>query len=98
MKNIDEVARFHKALGEPIRLRIVEHLLNRKGCVCICELARVLRRDQSVVFRHIKLLQDAGIVKADKKAKFLMCCLVDNNHIRKCVEGCTWKRKDFSKE
>jgi DNA-binding transcriptional ArsR family regulator len=88
MKNIDDVAKFHKALGEPIRLRIVEHLLARKGCVCICELAKLLGRDQSVIFRHIKLLREAGIVKTDKKAKFLMCCLTDNNHIKKCVEGC----------
>lgn len=86
MKKIEEKSKFYKALGEPIRLKIIEYLLNKKECTCICELAKSVNRDQSVIFRHVQILKDAGIVNTNKEAKFLMCCLKDKQKIRKYLE------------
>ncbi|MFH2028506.1 MAG: metalloregulator ArsR/SmtB family transcription factor [Nanoarchaeota archaeon] len=79
-------AEFFKALGEPIRLKIIKYLLDRKECSCICHLSSYLKRDQSVVFRHMQILKDAGIVQTRKEARFLFCCLKDKKKIKKILE------------
>jgi len=86
MLNTEKKSNFYKALGEPIRLKIIEYLLDKKDCACICDLTKFVNRDQSVVFRHIKILQDAGIIKTEKKANFLMCCIKNKKKISKCLE------------
>ena len=86
MINTKEKSRFFKALGEPVRLKIVDFLLNKKDCACICELAGLIKKDISVIFRHVKILEEAGIIKAEKKASFLMCCVKDKNKIMKYLE------------
>ena len=85
MKKIEEKAKFYKALGEPIRLKIIEYLLNKKECVCICDFSKLLKRDQSVIFRHVQILKDAGILSTNKEAKFLMCCLKNEEMIRRLL-------------
>lgn len=86
MINIEKKIKFFKALGDPIRIKIIDFLLNKKDCACICELANFLKRDQSVIFRHIELLKDAGIIKTEKEKKFLICCINNKRKIRKCLE------------
>jgi len=39
-----------------------------------------------VVFRHIQILKHAGIIEADKKGKFLMCCIRNIDKIKKYLE------------
>jgi len=87
MIGIELKSRFFKALGEPNRLKIVEYLLKNGKCTCICELSRLLKRDQSVVFRHIQILKEAGILDTSKDAQFLMCCIKDKNNLRKYLQG-----------
>ncbi len=85
MVDLEEKSRFFKALGDPIRLKIVHHLLKKDRCICICELAGLTKRDQSVVFRHIQILKDTGIVDTKKDACFLNCCLKDKDKIKKLL-------------
>ncbi|MFH1052856.1 MAG: ArsR family transcriptional regulator [Candidatus Woesearchaeota archaeon] len=86
MNNLDEKSRLYKALGEPIRLRIIEYLMKKGQCACICELSKFLKRDQSVIFRHIQILNQAGIINTNKEAKYLMCCIKDKKKIKKLLE------------
>lgn len=86
MKNIQERSRLYKALSEPIRLNIIEHLLDKGQCTCICELSKLLKRDQSVIFRHIQILKDADIINTKKDNKFLMCCIKDKKKLLKILE------------
>jgi ArsR family transcriptional regulator len=85
MKNIEEKTQFYKALADPIRLKIIDILLNKKACTCCCELTKNIKRDQSVIFRHIQVLKDAGIINTEKKDRFLMCCLKDKDMIEKLM-------------
>lgn len=85
MLNIKEKSRFYKALSEPIRLQIIGCLV-KKRCACICELTRSIKRDQSVIFRHIQILENAGIVKTRKQDNFLMCCIKDRNKVKRYLE------------
>ena len=77
MKNMEEKSALFKALGEPIRLQIVDNLMKKKDPVCICDLSTVIKRDPSVIFRHVQLLKDAGIIETQKDNKFLMCKIKD---------------------
>ena len=87
MLNIEKKSEFYKALGEPVRLRILEYLLNKKRFACICELAKLLKRDQSVIFRHIQILENAGIIDTKKQVNFLMCCVKDKERTKRYLEG-----------
>lgn len=86
MKTIEEKAYFYKALGEPIRLKIINLLLKTDKCICICELSKAIKRDQSVIFRHIQVLKTAKIITTNKDSKFLMCCIKDKTKIKKLIE------------
>jgi ArsR family transcriptional regulator len=85
MNKIKEKSKFYKALGEPIRLKILEFLIKSEKCSCICELGKLLKRDQSVIFRHIQILKNAGIINTNKRSKYLMCCIKDKDKIKKIL-------------
>lgn len=85
--NLEDRSRFFKALGDSVRLRIVQYLLERTDCACICELSEHLGRDQSVIFRHVQILRESGIVSAGKQDKHLMCCIADRKRIRHILEA-----------
>jgi len=77
MKNIEEKSKFFKALGGRIRLHIIDYLMKKDDPVCVCDLSNIIKRDPSVVFRHVQLLKDAGIIETHKDNKFLMCKIKD---------------------
>ncbi|PIZ52440.1 hypothetical protein COY27_00400 [Candidatus Woesearchaeota archaeon CG_4_10_14_0_2_um_filter_33_13] len=87
MNTLNEKSCFYKALGDPIRLRIIEFLLNEKKCTCICHLSKHLNRDQSVIFRHVQVLKSVGILNTIKESKYLMCCIKDKDKLRKMLEN-----------
>ena len=51
-----------KALAHPVRIRILEILAGRSGCVC-GGLVDLLPLAQSTVSQHLKELRDAGLVR-----------------------------------
>jgi ArsR family transcriptional regulator, arsenate/arsenite/antimonite-responsive transcriptional repressor len=85
MKHLEAKVKFYKVLADPIRLKILDYLVKKGQCTCICELSKALKRDQSVIFRHIQLLKDADILNANKEAKYLMCCIKDKEKIKKIL-------------
>ena len=56
-----------KVLGEPTRLAVVELLMERPRQVG--ELNEVLGLDQSLLSHHLRLLRDAGLVRATREGK-----------------------------
>lgn len=56
----EELARLAKALGHPVRVRIVRFL---RGQSCVCgDIVSQLPLAQSTVSQHLKVLKEAGIV------------------------------------
>lgn len=86
MKNTGGKSKFFKALGEPIRLRIVNYLMKQDSGVCLRHLSKVIKRDHSVIYRHVQLLKDAGIIETQKENKFLMCKIKDKNKIEELLK------------
>ncbi len=56
-----------KALGDPIRMQLVDVLRKHAGKVCVCELVPLFDLSQSTVSHHLKVLRDAGIVGSERK-------------------------------
>ncbi|SEF64296.1 transcriptional regulator, ArsR family [Caloramator fervidus] len=58
------IVKMFKALGHPIRYKIVNYLLDGPKCVCV--LNQDIEFSQSNLSQHLRILKDAGIVKGEK--------------------------------
>ena len=56
-----------KALGDPIRMQLVDVLRKHAGKVCVCELVPLFDLSQPTVSHHLKKLREAGIVGSERR-------------------------------
>jgi ArsR family transcriptional regulator, arsenate/arsenite/antimonite-responsive transcriptional repressor len=61
------MARVAKALGDPVRLQLVDVLRRHAGKVCVCELVPLFDLSQPTVSHHLKVLREAGIVGSERQ-------------------------------
>jgi ArsR family transcriptional regulator, arsenate/arsenite/antimonite-responsive transcriptional repressor len=61
------MAEVAKALGDPIRLQLVDVLHKHAGKVCVCELLPLFEISQPTLSHHLGKLRDAGIVASERK-------------------------------
>lgn len=76
-----------RALGQPIRLALVEQL--RRGERCVCDLAEAVGAERSNVSRHLSVLLHAGVVSAARRGvqivySLRLGCVAD---LLDCLEG-----------
>jgi ArsR family transcriptional regulator, arsenate/arsenite/antimonite-responsive transcriptional repressor len=60
------MAALAKALGDPIRLQLVDVLRKHAGKVCVCELVPLFDVSQPTLSHHLKVLRQAGIVDSER--------------------------------
>jgi ArsR family transcriptional regulator, arsenate/arsenite/antimonite-responsive transcriptional repressor len=63
----ERMAKVANALGDPIRLQLVDVLRHHAGKVCVCELVPLFELSQPTVSHHLKVLRDAGIVASERR-------------------------------
>ncbi len=85
MKTDESIELQLKALADPARRRILE-MLKRKGCcscedvgaaaagLCVCDIESALKLSQPTISHHVRVLQEAGLVKTQKIGRWLYCC------------------------
>jgi ArsR family transcriptional regulator len=61
------IAEVAKALGNPIRLQLVDVLREHAGKVCVCELVPLFDVSQPTLSHHLKKLRDAGLVDSERQ-------------------------------
>ena len=61
------MAEIAKALGDPIRLQLIDVLRKHAGKVCVCELVPLFDVGQSTLSHHLKKLRDAGLVDSERR-------------------------------
>ncbi len=61
------MAEVAKALGDPIRLQLVDVLRKHAGKVCVCELVPLFDIAQPTLSHHLKKLREAGIVDSERQ-------------------------------
>ena len=63
----ERMATIAKALGDPIRLQLVDVLRKHAGKVCVCELTPLFDVEQPTVSHHLKVLRGAGLVDSERR-------------------------------
>jgi ArsR family transcriptional regulator len=66
----DRIAAVAKALGEPVRVRILDVIRRNEAPVCQCELIALFEIKQSLLSHHMKKLVDAGLVTVERRHKW----------------------------
>lgn len=71
-----------RALGDPVRVRIVQFLLDQggvccanPGLVCACDIVAMLGLAQPTVSHHMQILTRAGLVLAEKQGRWMFYAL-----------------------
>lgn len=64
-----------KALSDPNRVRIVKMLQHK--LMCVCEVQEALQISQSSVSKHLKILEEAGLVDFKKDGLWVNYYLTD---------------------
>jgi ArsR family transcriptional regulator len=70
----DTLSRICKALGHPVRMRIVAYLRDCESCIC-GTLVSLLPLAQSTVSQHLKILREAGLIIGQIEGPRVCYCL-----------------------
>jgi ArsR family transcriptional regulator len=74
------LAQMLKALGNPVRFKIVETLAERQMCIT-AQIVELLPLAQSTVSQHLKVLREAGLIRGEIDGPATCYCL-DAENIR----------------
>ncbi|GHA07477.1 transcriptional regulator [Streptomyces tauricus] len=71
-----DLAKFFKALGDPVRLRLMSMIASRgegseRGEVCVCELTPAFDLSQPTISHHLKLLRQAGLIDCERRGTWV---------------------------
>lgn len=83
---LELVARRFRTLGEPFRLRILQHL--EQGERTVGELVDLLDGNQSNVSKHLQLLYDAGLVARRRDGNSMIYSIGDPRVFELCRTVC----------
>ena len=75
-KELEFKSRIFKVIGDPNRLKILEIL--RAGENCQCEIIPLIAQSQPTVSRHLKLLEEAGLLSSRKEGTKMFYKVVDS--------------------
>ncbi len=70
-----EFIKVTKALSDPTRVKILKML--QKKMLCVCEIQAALDRAQSTISKHLKILEDAGLITYEKDGLWVNYNLAD---------------------
>ncbi|TDV39716.1 ArsR/SmtB family transcription factor [Actinophytocola oryzae] len=67
-----ELAAVFKALGDPVRLRLLSMIASRAGGeVCVCELTPGFDLSQPTISHHLRLLRQAGLIDCERRGTWV---------------------------
>ncbi len=76
MRRLAELVQTHKAMGHPVRLRILAML--RTGPLCVCQMTAVVKLAASTVSEHLSQLRRSGLVLERKEGRWVEYRLADS--------------------
>jgi len=72
-----ELAQVFKALGDPVRLRLLSLIgAHQGGEVCVCDLTTAFDLTQPTISHHLKVLREAGIITSERRGTWVYYRLV----------------------
>jgi ArsR family transcriptional regulator len=64
----EQVAPLLKALGDPVRLRLMSLVASHSGGeACVCDLTSAFDLSQPTISHHLKVLHEAGLLAREKR-------------------------------
>jgi len=66
-----------KALSDPTRVKILKMLQRRR--MCVCEVQAALGTAQSTASKHLKILEESGLIMSFKDGTWVNYCLSDGS-------------------
>ncbi|MGP4019330.1 ArsR/SmtB family transcription factor [Saccharopolyspora sp. 5N708] len=67
-----ELARAFKAIGEPVRLRLLSLIASHAGGeACVCDLTGAFELSGPTISHHLKVLREAGIIEGDRRGTWI---------------------------
>ncbi|UNZ18161.1 metalloregulator ArsR/SmtB family transcription factor [Streptomyces sp. 891-h] len=67
-----ELAKVFKALGDPVRLRLLSMIASRAGGeVCVCDLTPAFDLSQPTISHHLKLLREASLIDCERRGTWV---------------------------
>ncbi len=63
----ERMAAVAKAMGDPVRLTLLDVLRKHAGKVCVYELVPLFDLSQPTISHHLKVLRDAGLVDSERQ-------------------------------
>jgi DNA-binding transcriptional ArsR family regulator len=83
---VDLIARRFRAIGEPMRIRLLDRL--RDGEATVGELSETVGASQQNVSRHLAVLADVGILGRRKDGNHVYYRIVDDGVLNLCEQVC----------
>jgi ArsR family transcriptional regulator len=67
-----ELARVFKAMGDPVRLRLLSLIASHEGGeACVCDLSGVFELTGPTISHHLKVLREAGLITGDRRGTWI---------------------------
>ena len=66
-----DMAKMFKALGDPIRLRILSLIASSQDECCVCDLSGSFDLSAPTISYHLKILREADLVDSDRRGTWV---------------------------
>ena len=67
-----ELARVFKAMGDPVRLRLLSLIASHDGGeACVCDLTGVFDLSGPTISHHLKVLREAGLITGERRGTWV---------------------------
>ena len=67
-----ELARVFKAMGDPVRLRLLSLIASHEGGeACVCDLTDVFELTGPTISHHLKVLREAGLITGERRGTWV---------------------------
>lgn len=70
----NKLSTLFKVLGHPARIAILQHIINKKACICN-DLVDELGLAQATISQHLKELKSINIIKGSIEGKSVCYCI-----------------------
>ncbi len=78
-----DLAELFKVFGDTTRIKILHALFEAE--MCVCDIAALLKMNQSAISHQLRVLKQAGLVKFRKEGKVVYYSL-DDDHVKNIFE------------
>ena len=88
------VAERFKVMSEPLRLKILQEL--EEGEMSVMEITERVESSQPNVSKHLKVLQDAGLIARRQEGNTVYCSIADETVFELCNVVCSSLREHLT--